>query len=80
MGLMLGFSPLHWLITIEGRLLSIDKQVAIAIRRLASEDSQVSAGASDTAFPGNGNFEEKPKQRKRILRERRKDFLIDFSL
>lgn len=34
------------LINIEGRLLSVEKQVAIALRRLASGESQVSIGAS----------------------------------
>ncbi|XP_078430919.1 nuclease isoform X2 [Wolffia australiana] len=36
--------PPSGLINIEGRLLSVDKQVAIALRRLASGDSQVSVG------------------------------------
>lgn len=39
--------PPSGLINIEGRLLSVEKQVAIAMRRLASGDSQVSVG---TAF------------------------------
>ncbi|XP_014751783.1 protein ANTAGONIST OF LIKE HETEROCHROMATIN PROTEIN 1-like [Brachypodium distachyon] len=34
------------LIRIDGRLLSVEKQVAIAMRRLASGDSQVSVGAA----------------------------------
>uniref|UniRef100_A0A803LFN0 DDE Tnp4 domain-containing protein n=1 Tax=Chenopodium quinoa TaxID=63459 RepID=A0A803LFN0_CHEQI len=38
--------PPSGLINIEGRLLSVEKQVAIAMRRLASGDSQVSVGAS----------------------------------
>lgn len=38
--------PPSGLINIEGRLLSVEKQVAIALRRLASGDSQVSVGAS----------------------------------
>ncbi|XP_038718108.1 protein ANTAGONIST OF LIKE HETEROCHROMATIN PROTEIN 1 [Tripterygium wilfordii] len=38
--------PPSGLINIEGRLLSVEKQVAIAIRRLASGESQVSVGAS----------------------------------
>lgn len=38
--------PPSGLINIEGRLLSVEKQVAIAIRRLASGDSQVSLGAA----------------------------------
>jgi hypothetical protein len=36
--------PPSGLINIEGRLLSVEKQVAIAMRRLASGDSQVSVG------------------------------------
>jgi len=38
--------PPSGLINIEGRLLSVEKQVAIAMRRLASGDSQVSVGAA----------------------------------
>lgn len=38
--------PPSGLINIEGRLLSVEKQVAIALRRLASGESQVSVGAS----------------------------------
>lgn len=38
--------PPSGLINIEGRLLSVEKQVAIALRRLASGDSQVSVGAA----------------------------------
>ncbi|KAK6788397.1 hypothetical protein RDI58_016922 [Solanum bulbocastanum] len=38
--------PPSGLINIEGRLLSVGKQVAIALRRLASGESQVSVGAS----------------------------------
>ncbi|XP_076949497.1 protein ANTAGONIST OF LIKE HETEROCHROMATIN PROTEIN 1-like [Bidens hawaiensis] len=38
--------PPAGLINIEGRLLSVEKQVAIALRRLASGESQVSVGAS----------------------------------
>ncbi|OMP05093.1 Harbinger transposase-derived nuclease [Corchorus olitorius] len=38
--------PPSGLINIEGRLLSVEKQVAIAMRRLASGESQVSVGAS----------------------------------
>ncbi|KAL9258598.1 ANTAGONIST OF LIKE HETEROCHROMATIN PROTEIN 1-like protein [Drosera capensis] len=38
--------PPSSLINIEGRLLSVEKQVAIALRRLASGDSQDSVGAS----------------------------------
>lgn len=38
--------PPSGLINIEGRLLSVDKQVAIALRRLASGESQVSVGAA----------------------------------
>ncbi|CAL9023692.1 unnamed protein product [Prunus brigantina] len=34
------------LINVEGRLLSVEKQVAIALRRLASGESQVSVGAA----------------------------------
>ncbi|XP_040382396.1 protein ANTAGONIST OF LIKE HETEROCHROMATIN PROTEIN 1 [Oryza brachyantha] len=38
--------PPSGLINIEGRLLSVEKQVAIAMRRLASGDSQVSVGSA----------------------------------
>lgn len=38
--------PPSGLINIEGRLLSVEKQVAIALRRLASGESQVSVGAA----------------------------------
>ncbi|RZC48910.1 hypothetical protein C5167_017334 [Papaver somniferum] len=38
--------PPSGLINIEGRLLSVEKQVAIALRRLASGESQVSVGRS----------------------------------
>ncbi|KAM0839669.1 hypothetical protein ACQ4PT_060164 [Festuca glaucescens] len=38
--------PPSGLINIEGRLLSVEKQVAIAMRRLASGDPQVNIGAS----------------------------------
>lgn len=38
--------PPSGLINIEGRLLSVEKQVAIALRRLASGESQVSVGLS----------------------------------
>ncbi|XP_068339859.1 protein ANTAGONIST OF LIKE HETEROCHROMATIN PROTEIN 1-like [Pyrus communis] len=38
--------PPSGLINIEGRLLSVEKQVAIAMRRLASGESQVSVGAA----------------------------------
>lgn len=38
--------PPSGLINIEGRLLSVEKQVAIALRRLASGESQVSVGSS----------------------------------
>lgn len=38
--------PPSGLINIEGRLLSVEKQAAIALRRLASGESQVSVGAS----------------------------------
>ncbi|KAL6564389.1 Basic amino-acid permease [Orobanche minor] len=38
--------PPSGLINIEGRLLSVEKQVAIALRRLSSGESQVSVGAS----------------------------------
>nr|XP_043637030.1 protein ANTAGONIST OF LIKE HETEROCHROMATIN PROTEIN 1 [Erigeron canadensis] len=38
--------PPSGLINIEGRLLSVEKQVAIALRRLASGESQVSVGGS----------------------------------
>ncbi|XP_022771141.1 protein ANTAGONIST OF LIKE HETEROCHROMATIN PROTEIN 1-like [Durio zibethinus] len=38
--------PPSGLINIEGRLLSVEKQVAIALRRLASCESQVSVGVS----------------------------------
>ncbi|KAL4587908.1 hypothetical protein LXL04_000785 [Taraxacum kok-saghyz] len=38
--------PPSGLINIEGRLLSVEKQVAIALRRLAYGESQVSVGAS----------------------------------
>lgn len=38
--------PPSGLINIEGRLLSVEKQVAIALRRLASGESQVSVGHS----------------------------------
>ena len=38
--------PLSGLINIEGRLLSVEKQVAIALRRFSSDESQVSVGAS----------------------------------
>ncbi|KAJ8626988.1 hypothetical protein MRB53_020295 [Persea americana] len=38
--------PPSGLINIEGRLLSVEKQVAIALRRLASGESQVSVGCS----------------------------------
>ncbi|XP_024313170.1 protein ANTAGONIST OF LIKE HETEROCHROMATIN PROTEIN 1-like isoform X1 [Brachypodium distachyon] len=38
--------PPSGLINIEGRLLSVEKQVGIAMRRLASRDSQVSVGAA----------------------------------
>ncbi|KAI4340207.1 hypothetical protein MLD38_025068 [Melastoma candidum] len=38
--------PPSGLINIEGRLLSVEKQVAIALRRLASGESQVSVGES----------------------------------
>ncbi|XP_024313172.1 protein ANTAGONIST OF LIKE HETEROCHROMATIN PROTEIN 1-like isoform X3 [Brachypodium distachyon] len=40
------FRPPSGLINIEGRLLSVEKQVGIAMRRLASRDSQVSVGAA----------------------------------
>ncbi|KAF2325244.1 hypothetical protein GH714_025633 [Hevea brasiliensis] len=40
------FRPPSGLINIEGRLLSVEKQVAIALRRLASGESQVSVGAA----------------------------------
>lgn len=38
--------PPSGLINIEGRLLSVEKQVAIALRRLASGESQVSVGSA----------------------------------
>lgn len=38
--------PPSGLINIEGRLLSVEKQVAIALRRLASGESQVSVGGA----------------------------------
>ncbi|ONK68801.1 uncharacterized protein A4U43_C05F16170 [Asparagus officinalis] len=38
--------PPSGLINIEGRLLSVEKQVAIAMRRLASGESQVSVGGA----------------------------------
>ncbi|CAL9023690.1 unnamed protein product [Prunus brigantina] len=38
--------PPSGLINVEGRLLSVEKQVAIALRRLASGESQVSVGAA----------------------------------
>ncbi|XP_050237807.1 protein ANTAGONIST OF LIKE HETEROCHROMATIN PROTEIN 1 [Mercurialis annua] len=38
--------PPSGLINIEGRLLSVEKQVAIAVRRLASGESQVSVGSA----------------------------------
>ncbi|KAL9227530.1 hypothetical protein vseg_003210 [Gypsophila vaccaria] len=38
--------PPSGLINIEGRLLTVEKQVAIAMRRLASGDPQISVGAS----------------------------------
>ncbi|CAN1153905.1 Protein ANTAGONIST OF LIKE HETEROCHROMATIN PROTEIN 1 [Linum perenne] len=38
--------PPSGLINIEGRLLSVEKQVAISLRRLAFGESQVSVGAS----------------------------------
>ncbi|KAJ9696129.1 hypothetical protein PVL29_008393 [Vitis rotundifolia] len=38
--------PPSGLINIQGRLLSVEKQVAIALRRLASGESQVSVGAA----------------------------------